>query len=161
MDTPQTLLEAARYFANVEVCETLMRELRWPGGVPICEHCGSDRIGKSQHLLRCKDCRKKIYAKKGTIFEDSPLPLGHWFVAIWAIANCKNGISSHELARTLGVNQKSAWFMLHRIRCAMETNEFQKFDGPAEAKLMTVPKESADKIMAQKAAARKKRKRKS
>jgi hypothetical protein len=97
--------------------------------------CGSDRIGeiKTLRLLRCKDCRKKLYTKKGTIFEDSPLGLDKWFVAVWAIANCKNGISSHELARAIGVNQKSAWFMLHRIRAAMETDDFKKFDGPAEA----------------------------
>ncbi|MCI0366060.1 MAG: transposase [Phycisphaerales bacterium] len=112
-----------------------MRDLRFAGGEPVCEHCGSDRIGevKTRRLLRCKDCRKMLYTKKGTIFEDSPLGLDKWFVAVWAIANCKNGISSHELARTIGVNQKSAWFMLQRIRDAMQTDDFHKFDGPAEA----------------------------
>ncbi len=130
-ETPKTLIEAVRCFSDLDVCEAYMRELRWHGGPPVCEHCGSDRIGeiKTMRLLRCKDCRKKLYTKKGTIFEDSPLGLDKWFVAIWAIANCKNGVSSHELARTLGINQKSAWFMLHRIRCAMQTDEFGKFDG--------------------------------
>lgn len=133
--TPKTLLEAARYFADIETCEAYLRDLRWPGGVPVCEECGSDRIGevKTRRLLRCKDCRKMIYPKKGTIFESSPLGLDKWFLAIWSVANCKNGISSHELARAIGVNQKSAWFMLHRIRAAMETDNFQKLDGPAEA----------------------------
>lgn len=134
-ETPKTLLEAVRYFSDIDTCEAYLRELRWPDGKPICESCGSERIGevKTRRLLRCKDCRKMIYAKKGTIFEDSPLGLDKWFVAIWSIANCKNGISSHELARAIGVNQKSAWFMLHRIRAAMEAAEGGKFDGPTEA----------------------------
>jgi len=133
-DTPKTLIEAVRYFSDLE-CEAYMRELRWPGGKPVCE-CGSDRIGeiKTLRLLRCKDCRKKIYAKRGTIFEDSPLGLDKWFVAIWSIANCKNGISSHELARAIGVNQKSAWFMLQRIRTAMRIDDGVKFDDPSHLK---------------------------
>lgn len=135
MENPQTLVQAVRYFADEERCEAYLRELRYPGGKPVCEQCGSDRIGeiKTIRLLRCKDCRHKIYPRKGTIFEASPLPLGHWFVATWSIANCKNGISSHELARAIGVNQKTAWFMLQRIRTAMETDDFAQMDGPCEA----------------------------
>lgn len=134
-DTPQTLIEAARYFADLDRCEAYMAEIRWPGGKPRCPECLSERIGTvaTRRLLRCKDCRRQFSHKLGTIFEDSPLGLDKWFVAVWAIANCKNGISSHELARTLGVTQKTAWFMLHRIRKAMETDDFTKFDGPAEA----------------------------
>ena len=79
------------------------------------------------------DCRKDFSYKAGTIFEDSPLGLDKWFVAVWFIANDRNGISSHELGRALGVTQKTAWFMLHRIRLAMESESFDKFDGPAEA----------------------------
>lgn len=135
METPQTLLEAVRYFADREVCEQYMQEIRWAGGKPVCPKCGSDRIGEiaTRHLLRCKDCRKQFSHKVGTIFEDSPLGLDKWFVAVWAIANCKNGISSHELGRAIGVTQRTAWFMLHRIRKAMECESFDKFDGPAEA----------------------------
>lgn len=135
METPKTLLEAARYFADVTVCEDYMREIRWSGGTPVCPSCGSERIGEiaTRHLLRCKDCRKQFSHKVGTIFEHSPLGLDKWFVAIWSVANCKNGISSHELARALGVEQRSAWFMLHRIRKAMEIVAGGKFDGPAEA----------------------------
>ena len=122
MNTPKTLLQAARYFADLDVCEEFMREIKWLGNEPVCPACGSTRIGeiKTRRLLRCKDCRKQFSSKVGTIFEDSPLGLDKWFVAVWAIANCKNGISSHELGRTLGVTQRTAWFMLHRIRVAME-----------------------------------------
>jgi transposase-like protein len=135
MDTPQTLLEASRYFSDLDRCEAYMAEIRWPEGKPYCPSCGADRIGavKTRRLLRCKDCRRQFSHKVGTIFEDSPLGLDKWFVAVWSIANCKNGISSHELSRALGVTQKTAWFMLHRIRKAMETDDFTKFNGPAEA----------------------------
>lgn len=122
MDTPKTLLEAARYFADRAVCEQYMKELRWRGGKPICPSCSSDSIGEvaTRHLLRCKKCRKQFSRKVGTIFEDSPLGLDKWFTAVRAVANCKNGISSHELGRAIGVSQRTAWFMLHRIRKAME-----------------------------------------
>lgn len=135
MDAPQTLLEAVRYFSDLDRCEEYMRAMRWRGGKPKCPECGSDNIGeiKTRRLLRCRDCRRQIYTKRGTIFEDSPLGLDKWFVAVWAIANCKNGISSHELARALGVTQKTAWFMLHRIRVAMEIDDGSKFDGTTEA----------------------------
>lgn len=137
METPKTLLEAARYFADIEVCEQYMREIRWTDGVPVCPACGAtgDRVGAiaTRRMYRCKDCRKQFSHKVGTIFESSPLELDKWFVAVWAIANCKNGISSHELGRAIGVTQKAAWFMLHRIRKAMEVDGGEKFDGPAEA----------------------------
>ncbi len=135
MDAPTTLIEAVRYFSDQDRCETTMRKSRWPGGVPVCPECGSKNIGeiKTRRLLRCRDCRRQIYTKRGTIFEDSPLGLDKWLVAVWAIANCENGVSSHELARALGVTQKTAWFMLHRVRTAMEIDGGDKFDGPAEA----------------------------
>lgn len=135
MDSPATLIEAVRHYSDLDHCEQAMRRARW-GSDPIkCPECGSTNIGeiKTRRRLRCRDCRRQIYTKRGTIFEDSPLGLDKWLVAIWAIANCKNGISSHELARALGVTQKTAWFMLHRIRAAMEINDEGKFDGPSEA----------------------------
>jgi transposase-like protein len=134
MDTPQTLLQAARYFADLDMCEKFMRDIKWHGDEPACPKCGSHRVGevKTRRLLRCKDCRKQISSKAGTIFEDSPLGLDKWFVAVWAIANCKNGVSSHELGRTIGVTQRTAWFMLHRIRTAMECETPNKFDGTSE-----------------------------
>ena len=132
---PTTLLSAVRYFADLEICNAYMRRIKWPRGKIVCPHCGSDSIGEvaTRHLLRCKNCCKQFSHKVGTIFEDSPLGLDKWFVAVWCIANDRNGISSHELARAIGVTQKTAWFMLHRIRLAMECESFDKFDGPAEA----------------------------
>ena len=109
METPKTLLQAVRYFTDLDVCEDYMREIRWAGNPPVCPHCGGRRIGeiKTRRLLRCKDCRKQFSSKVGTIFEDSPLGLDKWFVAVWVIANCKNGISSHELGRAIGVTQRT------------------------------------------------------
>jgi transposase-like protein len=136
-DTPQSLIEAVRYFSDRETCEAYMRKIRWPSGTIVCPECGAKgkRIGEiaTRYMLRCKDCRKQFSTKVGTIFEDSPLGLDKWFPAVWCIANCKNGISSHELARALDVTQKTAWFMLHRIRKAMEVGSLDKFDGPSEA----------------------------
>lgn len=134
---PKSLLEAVRYFSDLSVCNQYMRRIKWPNGVVVCPKCGAkgERIGEiaTRSMLRCKDCRKQFSYKVGTIFEDSPLGLDKWFVAVWSVANSKNGISSHELGRALDVTQKTAWFMEHRIRKAMETNSFEKFDGPAEA----------------------------
>ena len=135
MNQPETLLAAVRYFADLDVCNLYMRRIKWPDGKPTCPHCKSERIGEiaTRRLFCCKDCRRQFSCKVGTIFEDSPLGLDKWFVAVWTIANCRNGISSHELARALGVTQKTAWFMLHRIRLAMQADSFDRFDGPAEA----------------------------
>jgi transposase-like protein len=132
-DLPQTLIEAVRYFSDRDLCNRYMKRIKWPNGV-TCPHCESDRIGEvaTRGLLRCKDCRKSFSYKIDTIFEDSPLGLDKWFVAVWCIANAKNGISSHELGRALGITQKSAWFMLHRIREAMRTGSFRKLAGHAK-----------------------------
>lgn len=134
-ELPQTLLAAVRYFSDLTICHKYMRKIKWPDGKIVCPFCLSDRIGEvsTRNLLRCKDCRKQISVKANTIFEDSPLGLDKWFVAVWCIANAKNGISSHELGRALGVTQKTAWFMLHRIREAMRTGTFEKLSGTVEA----------------------------
>src|ERR1051325_8271457 len=86
-------------------------------------------------MLRCnmKGCRKQFSVKVGTIFEDSPLPLSSWFIAVWCVINCKNGVSSYEIGRALGVTQKTAWFMDHRIRLALKTNTFTKLYGVVES----------------------------
>lgn len=134
-DHPQTLIAAVRYFSDLSVCNAYMRQIKWPDGEIICPHCSGERcVERADHKrLRCKDCRKEFSYKTDTIFEDSPLGLDKWFVAVWAIANCKNGISSHELGRALGVTQKSAWFMLMRIREAMKTGSFRKMTGEVES----------------------------
>jgi transposase-like protein len=133
---PQTLMEAVRYFADADRTLATMVELRWPAGVH-CPTCGRTdvRFIATRRIWECKEKhpKKQFSAKIGTIFEDSPLSLDKWFVAIWSIANCKNGISSHELGRAIGVTQKSAWFMLHRIRLAMQTGTFIKMSGTTEA----------------------------
>ena len=113
-----------------------MLRAKWPDGKIACPKCGGGKVGvvRSRSLLQCKakDCRKQFSVKVGTIFEDSPLGLDKWFVAVWCIANAKNGISSCELARALEVTQKTAWFMLHRVRLAMKTGTFRKLAGEVE-----------------------------
>jgi transposase-like protein len=139
-DCPKTLIEAVRYFADEAACQEYMRRVKWPDGKVSCPKCSGESVSpvKGRPLLQCnnRECKKQFSYKIGTIFEESKLPLGHWFVAIWAIANCKNGISSHELARALGVQQKTAWFLLHRIRLAMEAGSFNsdnKLTGEVES----------------------------
>lgn len=125
--TPQTLMQAVKHFADPDICHEFVASLRWPDGV-ACPYCHSKNIGhiKSRRMFQCKDCRKQFSVKVGTIFEDSPLGLDKWLCAIWMVANCKNGIVSYEMARDLGITQKSAWHMLHRIRLAMDSNSFEK-----------------------------------
>lgn len=133
---PQTLVEAIRHFADPDVTLKTMVELRWPTGVH-CPTCGrvDVRFISTRRMWECKEKhpKRQFSAKVGTIFEDSPLGLDKWFSAIWMIANCKNGVSSYEIHRAIGVTQKTAWFMLHRIRLAMETGSFLKSGGPVEA----------------------------
>ncbi len=135
--SPKTLQEAVLHFADAKVCEDALVAARWPRGVQ-CPTCGSFEVRRleAQKRWECrnKHPRRQFSAKKGTIFEDSPLPLSKWFVAIWLIASAKNGISSYELGKAIGVTQKSAWHVLHRIRLAMQTRSFEKkFSGAIEA----------------------------
>lgn len=113
-----------------------MLSAKYPDGKITCPKCSCDKVGviRSRSMLQCKakGCRKQFSVKVGTIFEDSPLGLDKWFVAVWCIANAKNGISSCELARALEVTQKTAWFMLHRVRLAMKTGTFKKLSGTVE-----------------------------
>lgn len=130
---PETLIEAIRYFTDIDVCTEFVAQMRW-AGTPVCDRCGRTEHSylSTRRLWKCKACKRQFSVKVGTIFEDSPLGLDKWLPAVWLIANSKNGISSHELARLLGVTQKSAWFMLHRIRLAMQAGGFDKIDGIAE-----------------------------
>ncbi|MGH2454928.1 MAG: IS1595 family transposase [Candidatus Limnocylindria bacterium] len=134
-DVPKTLVEALRYFSNPDVCLSFMVELRWPDGV-VCPTCGGQEVSflSTRRMWKCREthARQQFSVKVGTIFEDSPIPLDKWLAAIWLIANAKNGISSYEVARALGVTQKTAWFMLHRIRLAMQTRSFKKLSGAVE-----------------------------
>ena len=136
MDAPKTLLEAIRYFSDYENCRQFMMDLRWPDGKVTCPQCGSERVGYLAKALvwKCytKHLKQKFTLKTGTIFEDSPLGLDKWLAAVWLIVNCKNGVSSYEVARDIGVTQKSAWFMGHRIRLALQAGSFDKLSGEVE-----------------------------
>jgi transposase-like protein len=133
MQTPATLQEAIQHFANFENCRAFMVEIRWPNGAVQCPYCGSEKVTylERARVYRCygNHPRQKFSLKVGTIFEDSPIPLEKWLPAVWLLVNCKNGISSYEVHRALGVTQKSAWFMLQRIRLAVQTNSFLKLGG--------------------------------
>ena len=134
--TPKTLIDAIRYYSDPDRCLAVMVAVRWPDGV-VCPTCGSPdpRFISTRRLWECriKHPRQQFSVKVGTIFEDSPLGLDKWLLAVWLIANCKNGVSSYEVHRALGITQKSAWFMLHRIRAAMHAGSFEKMRGPVEA----------------------------
>jgi transposase-like protein len=132
MKKPRTLQQAIIHFADPDNCLNFMVERRWPNGVE-CPTCGSKEVRfiSTRRLWECKSqhSKRQFSAKIGTIFEDSALPLDKWLIAIWMVANCKNGVSSYEVHRALGITQKSAWFMLHRIRLAMQTQSFVKLGG--------------------------------
>jgi transposase-like protein len=131
MDTkPKTLQQAVRYFSDEQVCIDTVAKMRWPNG-PICPAC--DGIAhyylKTQKRWKCKKCSKQFSVKLGTIFEDSPISLDKWLVALWMLVNCKNGISSYEVGRDLGITQKSAWFVLHRLRLALQAHSLVRLGG--------------------------------
>src|SRR5437870_1701308 len=136
---PQTLLEAVRYFADSETCIQFFSEIRWPNGV-VCprEGCGSKAVwtirskARGMTLWRCKACRKQFTVKVGTIFEDSPLGLDKWLPAFWLELASKKDFSSYQLARAIKVTQRTAWFMLHRIRAVMQTEDGTPLSGEVE-----------------------------
>ena len=126
---PKTLQEAIVFFSNPENCREYMAARRWPNGV-ICPTCGRNDVTflAKQNKWQCKSshAKRQFSVKVGTIFEDSPLGLDKWLMAVWMITNCKNGVSSYEIHRAIGVTQKTAWFMVHRLRLAMQTGSFEK-----------------------------------
>jgi len=134
LTVPKTLLEAVKKYSDPKACFDLMVEIRWPKGL-ACPRCASERVTlfANRPMFKCNACKKQFSVKVGTIFEDSPLGLEKWLPALWLLANCKNGISSCEVARDLGVTQKTAWFMLHRIRHAIKQGSIEKMGGPVEA----------------------------
>jgi len=135
-NTPETLQQAIRYFTDPDVCLAAAIQLRWGGGPVSCPTCGSIDVHfiVTRRIWRCsmQHDRRQFSVKVGTVMEDSPIGLDKWMVAIWLLANAKNGISSYELHRAIGVTQKTAWFMLHRIRLAMQSSGSDKFDGTVE-----------------------------
>jgi transposase-like protein len=133
MKTPKTLQEAIQYFGDFENCRQFMVAIRWADGKVRCPQCGTEKVTylENARLYRCygDHPRQKFSLKVGTIFEDSPIGLEKWLPAVWLLVNCKNGISSYEIGRALGVTQKTAWFMLHRIRLATQSMSFDKVGG--------------------------------
>ena len=132
---PKTLQEAIVYFSDPQHTFDFAVAMRWPDGQIACPRCASDQYSfiKTRRIWFCKGCKKQFTVKVGTIFEDSPLGMDKWMIVIWMIVNCKNGVSSYEIARAIGVTQKSAWHMLHRIRLAMKQGSFRKMSGEVEA----------------------------
>jgi len=126
METPTTIQQAIVYFSDPERAFQYAVKLRWPDGKVVCPRCGSAKHSfiKTRRLWFCYDCKKQFTVKVKTIMEDSPIGLDKWMTAVWMLVSCKNGVSSHELARALGITQKSAWFMLHRIREALGDKKF-------------------------------------
>ncbi|HEY0796452.1 MAG TPA: IS1595 family transposase [Acidisarcina sp.] len=134
MQAPKTLQQAIQFFSEYENCRQFMIAVRWADGIVRCPLCDSEKVTylEKAKVYRCygKHPRQKFSLKVGTIFEDSPIALEKWLPAVWLLVNCRNGISSYELHRSLGVTQKSAWFMLHRIRLAVKSGAFGKMGGP-------------------------------
>ena len=132
---PTTLQEAIIYFSNPDNCLAYLVAHRWPRGV-VCPTCGSAKVGflKNQRRWQCSNRHEKrqFSIKTGTIMEDSPLPLEKWLPCVWLITNCKNRVSSWEIHRALGVTQKTAWFMLHRARLALQSNDGGRLGGEVE-----------------------------
>ncbi len=132
---PQTLQEAIIYFADPGNCLDYLAKRRWPDGV-VCPTCGSGKVSfvPSRRVWQCKTRHPKAQfsIKVGTIFEDSPITLDKWLLAMWMLANCKNGVSSYEISRATGISQKSSWFMLQRIRLALQGEAGGKLSGEVE-----------------------------
>jgi len=134
---PKTLVEAVKYFSDPDTALNFLVSMRWPDGVR-CPRCESDKVTftKGRRVWTCAGCpggRRQFSIKVNTIMEDSPIPLDKWLVAMWLIVSAKNGISSYELHRALGITQKSAWFLAHRIRLALQNGSFEKMTGQVEA----------------------------
>jgi transposase-like protein len=130
MATPKTLQEAIQYYSDEQVCIDAVAKMRWPNG-PECPACGNKEhyyLAK-QKRWKCKECYKQFTVKLGTVFEESPLSLTKWLPALWMLVSCKNGVSSYEISRSLGVSQKAGWFMLQRLRLALQDGSIVKLGG--------------------------------
>ena len=132
LQLPKTLQEAVAFFSDPQRTFDYAVKLRWPDGKVTCPRCESTEHSfiSTRRIWFCKDCKKQFTVKVGTIFEDSALGMDKWMIAVWLIVNAKNGISSYEIARALGITQKSAWFMMHRVRLALHNKDFVKLGGP-------------------------------
>jgi len=134
MDAHKTLQQAIVYFSDPDRCFEYAKHLRWPDGRVSCPRCASYEHSfiSTRRVWFCKGCKKQFSLKVGTIFEDSPITLDKWLCALWMLTNCKNGVSSYEIHRAIGVTQKSAWFMLHRLRMLMHEDDDSRLAGEIE-----------------------------
>jgi len=134
LNSKSGLMEAIQFFSDPMVCLETVGKAKWPNG-PECPKCGAKKLSflKTRLMWTCLECRKQFSVKVGTIFEDSAVPLNKWLTAMWMVGNCKNGISSYEVGRDLQVTQRTAWFMLQRIRYAMHHGTINKMTGTVEA----------------------------
>ncbi len=137
MNEPKSLQEAIVYFADPDNCVDYLAVRRWPDGVVICPICGSDKVSSFNPTRRTWKCsshhgKREFSIKVGTVMEDSPIGLDKWLTAMWMVLNCKNGVSSCEIARTVRITQKSAWFLLHRIRLALHDESLGRLSGEVE-----------------------------
>jgi transposase-like protein len=130
MDKPQTLQQVIQHFSDEQVCIDAVAKMRWPHGAK-CPACSAKEpyYLKTQKRWKCRDCRRQFSVKLGTIFEDSPIPLQKWLPALWMLVNCRNGVSSYEIGRDLGISQKAAWFVLHRLRLVLQQGSIGKLGG--------------------------------
>src|SRR5579884_3195462 len=132
---PKSLQEAVLYFADPVNCRNFLVARRWPNGV-TCPTCGSTKVAFSEKHNRWQcgshHAKRQFTSKTGTIFEESPIGLDKWLIAMWLIVNCKNGVSSYEVKRALGITQKTAWFLDHRIRMALHSGTIEKLSGEVE-----------------------------
>lgn len=135
-ELPKTLQQAVKFFSDDLFCVRFVASRRWADGKAVCPKCGesNNTFMESRKVWQCKnkECKKQFSVKVGTIFEDSPLGLDKWLTAMWLIVNAKNGISSYEIHRAIGITQKSAWHLLHRIRLAMQSGSLEKLSGTVE-----------------------------
>jgi transposase-like protein len=138
--TPKTLTQAIRHYSDPQTCINAVAMMRWEDGSPVCPRCNAAQGTRNHYWLKtqkrwkCYSCRKQFSVKVGTIFEDSPLGLDIWLTALWMLCNCRNGVSSYEIARATGIDQKNAWFVLQRLRFVMrDTRPVMLGDGPVEA----------------------------
>lgn len=130
MQTPKTLQQAIHYFSDEQTCIDTVAQIRWPNGVTCPNGHKEHYYLSSQRRWKCKTCHRQFSVKLGTIFEDSPIPLDKWLIALWMLVNCKNGISSYEVGSALGITQKSAWFVMHRLRLSLQNGSMLKMGGP-------------------------------
>jgi transposase-like protein len=132
-------MEAIRHYSDEQVCIDTVAAMRWSDGKPVCPKCGTAEGERKHYWLatqkrwKCYSCRKQFSVKVDSVFEDSALGLDKWMVALWMLCNCKNGVSSYEISRELGIAQQHAWHMLHRLRLALQLPEGEKLGGVVEA----------------------------